>query len=235
MKQAVRELIGMVAVEEKETPEAAPQEDECAQAVIRTVEEILGEGRAGAGEAQAEEEAENKTTDPGREKAEEITQPAHPEAEGLPPEAEGTVVASGITILGDVRSEGDIDFRGVLKGNLAAEGDVVLSGGVLGEVSGRNVTIRCGVVQGNVSAAGAVAVEEGAVVIGNVTADAATISGRQKGDVRVERLLRLREKAVLVGDVTALSISVEEGARVQLGAVVSGGGDDFPEFAELEI
>lgn len=40
MKQAVRELIGMVAAEEKEEPEATPQEDECAQAVIHAVNKI---------------------------------------------------------------------------------------------------------------------------------------------------------------------------------------------------
>jgi cytoskeletal protein CcmA (bactofilin family) len=153
-----------------------------------------------------------------------------------PAEAEeSTVIARGTSVYGDMRSEGGIQFGGILKGDLAAAGDIVLSGRILGNVSGRNIRILGGAVQGDVAAAGTVETDENAVVIGDVTAEALTANGRQKGSVRVEKTLRLGEKAVLAGDVTAMQITMAEGAKVQLGVVVSRSGEGFPAFAELEI
>lgn len=221
MKRAVRELIGLPGAGEPEKPAENPEEKACKQAVIRTVEEILG---AGAAEENPEETPEETPKETPEEQPEEV---------GAPPE--GAVIAAGITILGDIRTAGDLDFRGVLRGDLAAAGDVVLSGRVLGNVSGRNVAVRRGTVQGDVTAADAVEVGEDAVLLGGVTAQTMTLKGRQKGSVRVEKFLTLGGKAVLVGDVTAFGISMAEGARVQLGGVVSRGGGEFPAFEELEL
>jgi cytoskeletal protein CcmA (bactofilin family) len=73
-------------------------------------------------------------------------------------------------------------------------------------------------------------------VIGDVTAEALTANGRQKGSVRVEKTLRLGGgKPSWRVTWTAMQITMAEGAKVQLGVVVSRSGEGFPAFAELEI
>jgi hypothetical protein len=130
----VRELIGWVPAGEKRSRRRRCRRSECAQAVIRTVEEILGGKRPSAAQGKTEAKAE---------------QAGRKGGDAPPAEAEeSTVIARGTSVYGDMRSEGGIQFGGILKGDLAAAGDIVLSGRILGNVSGRNIRILGGAAAG---------------------------------------------------------------------------------------
>ena len=57
-----------------------------------------------------------------------------------PPEI--TKIARGTTVVGEIRSDGDVEVAGSLHGNLEAQGNVRVSGEVIGDTRGRNIDLR---------------------------------------------------------------------------------------------
>lgn len=88
-----------------------------------------------------------------------------------------TVIASGITIEGELTSNEEVEIAGVLKGRLQAQQTVAISQGALveAEVSAPVVSIA-GQVTGNVSATDRVDLQAGARLIGDVRAARLTIA-----------------------------------------------------------
>ncbi len=80
-------------------------------------------------------------------------------------------IGRGTTIVGNVRGSGDLDVEGRVEGTLDVDGEVTLSEAarVKSPVRGARVVVR-GAVAGDVSARESIVLEEGARVVGDLSA-----------------------------------------------------------------
>ena len=141
--------------------------------------------------------------------------PAASDASG----SQGSVVARGMKVLGDLVTDGALRIEGAVTGSVRArkvhltesgsiEGDVLPNEGSTGD----EVFLLGGRVGGSVRAA-EVEIRAGGSVAGPVTANRATIRGRVKGGIVVRDLLALEETAVVEGDIQARRLAIREGGR----------------------
>lgn len=146
-----------------------------------------------------------------------------------------TVIAAGATFFGDIRAEGDVEVLGKLKGNLEATGNVRIIGKVLGDVKGDGVLLEGCVVQGNITSTSTVALDEGAMVVGDVLATDIDSKGKIKGNLQVARAATLSSTALLAGNVVAATIMMAQGAKVQGAVRIAVDPETNSLFGELEI
>jgi cytoskeletal protein CcmA (bactofilin family) len=128
----------------------------------------------------------------------------------LPP----TTISKGTVILGEVRSECDVNLAGEVRGSIHSTGNVLISGKVTGNVNASDLKIKAGSIQGHVVASGNVVIDENSVVIGDVTAANLQLFGKIKGNVLSSADVNLHTNSILIGDITAQSISMNQ-ARVK--------------------
>ena len=146
-----------------------------------------------------------------------------------------TIIAAGATFFGDIRAEGDVEVLGKLKGNLEATGNVRIIGKVLGDVKGDGVMLEGCVVQGNITSTSTVALDEGAMVVGDVLATDIDTKGKIKGNLQVARAATLSSTALLAGNVVAATIMMAQGAKVQGAVRIAVDPEANSLFGELEI
>jgi cytoskeletal protein CcmA (bactofilin family) len=135
-------------------------------------------------------------------------------------EAGDSLIAAGMILVGDCRTEGTLRVNGHVKGNVHAgrlaigpEGRV--DGDVTGEGdgAGRHAVLIDGQVGGAVRAPRVEVGRDGSVGAG-VRAKEAVIRGRVTGPIVTEERCLLEETAVVTGDVTALRLGLKEGGQV---------------------
>lgn len=92
----------------------------------------------------------------------------------------------------------------------------VLPGGVglCGDVRGACDFVVFGTVEGDIDIGGALIVERGGRVDGNVRAQAVTVRGAVTASVSATTQIRVEASAVVIGDLTAPAIDVVDGGRV---------------------
>lgn len=226
MKQAMKELLGLVGIgpeadkEPAQEPEAGTEtgHEEIVQEVTETVGKDFGTGegqreeRGGFFRRREEEPVRDYGGAPAFDALRDL-EPPKPAQEGSSPNL--TVISEGTSLFGDIRSEGDVEVRGKLKGNLEATGRVRVTGKVLGDVKGDSVVLIGCAIQGNITAAASVKMDKDTIVVGDIVAGDLVTDGKVKGSVQVERSAAFQSSAVLAGNVTASLVSMCEGAKVQ--------------------
>ena len=114
---------------------------------------------------------------------------------------ETAVVTEGMTITGDIVSEGSMELIGTVNGNLD----------ILGKL---NIT---GTIQGNSKAAEIYA--EGAKITGEVNsqgiATSAVVAGAVKGDIDVQGPVILDTTAIVMGNIKSKSVQINNGAVIE--------------------
>lgn len=211
MRQAMKELLGLVGIGDQEAGEKEIDLKEQQQEVAESVEKVFGPG--------AQEE---KRFSGGFIRREEPA-PAYGAASETAPEPEdtrpirvsGTVIAAGTSIFGDIRAEGDVEIQGKLKGNLEAAGNVRITGKVLGDVKGDSIELVACAVQGNITAASRLCIDQGSIVVGDLIAADLVTDGKVKGSVQVTNSANFMRNAVLAGNVSACLVAMAEGAMIQ--------------------
>lgn len=88
--------------------------------------------------------------------------------------AELSRLGRGVVIRGSIRGEGDLEIEGRVEGVLDVDGDLTLADSARvrveeGDLAGRRVSIR-GAVLGNIRGSSAIVLEEGARVVGDLSA-----------------------------------------------------------------
>ena len=213
MKQAMKELLGLVGIGDQETEQTEEISlDQQQQEVAAVMEKEFGAG------------TEQKRFAGGFIRREEpVTPPLADDDSGLgsgmsAPGAirvTGTVIAAGTSIFGDIRAEGDVEIQGKLKGNLEAAGNVRITGKVLGDVKGDAVELVACAVQGNITASSRLRIDQGSIVVGDLEAAELVTDGKVKGSVQVTGSASFQQNAVLAGNVSASLVSMSAGAMVQ--------------------
>lgn len=135
-------------------------------------------------------------------------------------EAGESLIAAGMVLTGDCRTDGTLRVHGHVKGNVHATRLAIgptgrVDGDVTGEGdgAGKYAVLIDGRVGGAVRAPRVEVGRAGAVGAG-IQAKEAVVRGRVVGAIRTEERLLLEETAVVEGDVVARRLGLKEGGQV---------------------
>ena len=137
---------------------------------------------------------------------------------GVNPDAisdEVTVITEGTNIKGDIASDGSVDIRGRIVGNVTCNGKLVITGILEGNSNSSEFFADAAKVEGEVDSTGTVKIGIGSVVIGNITASSAVIAGAIKGDIDVQGPVVVDTSAVVMGNIKSRSVQINNGAVIE--------------------
>ena len=125
------------------------------------------------------------------------------------------IIISGMSVKGDITSEGSLDVKGAVQGNIAIAGRLEITGEITGNSTAEEVFADGAKVVGDIKCNGAVKVGPSTVVRGNITATAAVIAGAVKGDIDVQGPVILDSTAIIMGNIKSKSIQINNGATIE--------------------
>lgn len=125
-----------------------------------------------------------------------------------------TVISRGTTIVGDIKSDSDIEMLGTITGNVSTTGNVRINGKQIGDVQGSGVDLVSCMVRGNLSASETVTIDSDSVIVGDIKCGSLNVDGKLKGNVHVMGNVNCQNNAVILGDITSTTISVSSGAKL---------------------
>ena len=128
---------------------------------------------------------------------------------------ETSVITAGMTITGDVATEGSMDIIGTINGNIDALGKLNITGYINGNSKAAEVYAESAKINGEIVSEGAVKVGASAVIIGNITATSAAIAGAVKGDIDVKGPVILDASAIVMGNIKSKSVQINNGAVIE--------------------
>lgn len=144
---------------------------------------------------------------------------ATPVAPAVPQERivsdEVSVITEGTIINGDIISNGSLDVRGQVDGNVSCNGKLTVTGVVNGNSNTSEFFADAAQVEGEVVSTGTVKIGLGSVIIGNVTSTSAVIAGAIKGDIDVQGPVVVDTSAVVMGNIKSRSVQINNGAVIE--------------------
>ncbi len=128
---------------------------------------------------------------------------------------ETAVVTEGMTITGDIVSEGSMELIGTVNGNLDILGKLNITGTVQGNSKAAEIYAEGAKITGEVNSQGSVKIGQSSVVIGNITATSAVVAGAVKGDIDVHGPVILDTTAIVMGNIKSKSVQINNGAVIE--------------------
>ena len=128
--------------------------------------------------------------------------------------SEVTVITKGTVINGSITSDGGLEVNGTITGDVECLGKLTINGNVSGHLKAAEVIVSTPRLDGGIDSQGDVKVGVGTIVIGDITAKSATISGAVKGEVDVQGPVVVDSTAIVKGNITAKSVQINNGAVV---------------------
>ena len=128
---------------------------------------------------------------------------------------ETAVVTEGMTITGDVVSEGAMELIGTVNGNLDILGKLNITGTIQGNSKAAEIYAEGAKITGEVNSLGSVKIGQSSVVIGNITATSAVVAGAVKGDIDVQGPVMLDTTAIVMGNIKSKSVQINNGAVIE--------------------
>lgn len=122
---------------------------------------------------------------------------------------------AGMTINGDVISEGSLDLIGCVNGNIDILGKLNVTGYINGNSKAAEIYADNAKINGEISSEGAVKIGASSVVIGNICATSAVIAGAVKGDIDVKGPVILDTSAIVMGNIKSKSVQINNGAVIE--------------------
>lgn len=95
---------------------------------------------------------------------------------------EVTLITEGSSLTGNLSSNGSIDMRGTVIGDVQCNGKLTVTGNIRGNTTSAEFFADNAKLEGEVTTTGTVKIGLGSVVVGNITATSAVIAGAIKGD-----------------------------------------------------
>lgn len=127
---------------------------------------------------------------------------------------EVSIITSGLTVTGNLDSNGSIDLLGTVKGNVSCKGKLTVSGCIVGDSTAKEIFANNAKIEGNIDATGSIKVGQGTVIVGNVSGTSAVIAGAIKGDIDVHGPVVVDSTAVIVGDIKSKTVQINNGAAI---------------------
>ena len=128
---------------------------------------------------------------------------------------ETAVVTEGMTITGDIISEGSMELIGTVNGNLEILGKLNITGTIQGDSKAAEIFAEGAKITGEVNSQGSVKIGQSSVVIGNIQAASAVIAGAVKGDIDVQGPVILDTTAIVMGNIKSKSVQINNGAVIE--------------------
>ena len=128
---------------------------------------------------------------------------------------ETAVVTEGMTITGDVVSEGSMELIGTVNGNLDILGKLNITGTIQGNSKAAEIYAEGAKITGEVNSLGSVKIGQSSVVSGNITATSAGVAGAVKGDIDVQGPVILDTTAIVMGNIKSKSVQINNGAVIE--------------------
>jgi len=128
---------------------------------------------------------------------------------------EVALITVGMTITGDVVSQGSMDVTGVINGNINVLGKLDISGHINGNSKAAEIFAESAKINGEVVSEGSVKIGASAVIIGNITASSAVIAGAVKGDIDIKGPVVLDTSAIVMGNIKSKSVQINNGAVIE--------------------
>lgn len=128
---------------------------------------------------------------------------------------EVAVVTEGMTIRGDVETEGSLDLIGKVIGNIDILGKLNITGTVEGNSSASEIYAERAHIIGELKSDGALKIGQSSVIIGNVYGSSAVVAGAIKGDIDVKGPVILDSTAIVMGNIKSKSVQINNGAVIE--------------------
>lgn len=128
---------------------------------------------------------------------------------------ETSVITAGMTITGDIVSEGSLDIIGTVNGNIDLMGKLNITGHIDGNSKAAEIFAEGAKINGEVVSDGAVKIGASTVIVGNITAASAAIAGAVKGDIDVHGPVILDASAIVMGNIKSKSVQINNGAVIE--------------------
>ena len=125
------------------------------------------------------------------------------------------VIIEGMTVTGDIKSDGNLDIRGAVEGNIELLGKLQITGELNGNSKASEVFADGAKITGDIEAVGSVKVGQGTVIRGNITATSGVFAGAVKGDIDINGPVILDSTSVIMGNIKSKSIQINNGAIIE--------------------
>ncbi|WP_027399733.1 bactofilin family protein [Anaerovorax odorimutans] len=125
-----------------------------------------------------------------------------------------TIISASMIVTGEVKSKGDIEILGTIKGPILTSGNMNIEGKILGNIQAQNITLKGCAVQGNIIASGNITLDTNSVVVGDIQASNIKINGKLKGNLYIKEMIELNKDAIVDGDASSRFISMSQGAAL---------------------
>ena len=157
-------------------------------------------------------EVPNQVTEPIFSEKTEAPAPINTIAEGA---NETGVIPNGMTVVGDITTNGSLDIMGTVKGNVTVAGKLNITGNIEGDSKADEVFADGARIIGEVVSNGSIKVGQSSVIKGNMAATSAVLAGAVKGDIDVKGPVVLDSTAIIMGNIKSKSIQINNGAAIE--------------------
>ena len=137
------------------------------------------------------------------------------DSSGVYDENDVTVITKGTTIEGNVSSEGLLEIKGIVTGDIECLGKLSITGKVQGESTAAEVYVNTERLEGNINSEGSIKVGLGSVIIGDIVATSGVIAGAVKGEIDINGPVVVDSTAIIVGNIKAQSVQINNGAVIE--------------------
>ncbi|HKM34659.1 MAG TPA: polymer-forming cytoskeletal protein [Lachnospiraceae bacterium] len=234
LSQAVNELVPEEAIKEEVLPEEQaedsaeePNEDSQEEALDVTDKDDLAKldamlERLDSIEVSMDESMEEQETDLETsireafgEKEERKGEEKRMDVQTKTPVDETAVITAGMTVTGDIASEGSLELVGTINGNIAILGKLNITGTIMGNSRASEIFADNAKITGEIVSEGSVKIGPSSVVIGNIVANSAVIAGAVKGDIDVQGPVILDASAIVMGNIKSKAVQINNGAVIE--------------------
>ncbi|MCR5591140.1 MAG: polymer-forming cytoskeletal protein [Lachnospiraceae bacterium] len=125
------------------------------------------------------------------------------------------VIPNGMTVVGDITTNGSLDIMGTVKGNVTVAGKFNITGNIEGDSKADEIFADGARIIGEVCSNGSIKVGQSSVIKGNMSASSAVIAGAVKGDIDVKGPVVLDSTAIIMGNIKSKSIQINNGAAIE--------------------
>ena len=128
---------------------------------------------------------------------------------------EVSVIMDSMIINGNIATEGALDIRGSIVGDVEALGKLNITGTIQGNSRATEVFAEGAKITGEIRSNGAIKVGQSSVIIGDIYATSAVIAGAIKGDIDVKGPVILDASAIVMGNIKSKSVQINNGAVIE--------------------
>ncbi len=128
---------------------------------------------------------------------------------------ETSVITLGMTVNGDISTEGSLEILGNVKGNIDVNGKLNITGHVTGNSKAHEIFAENAKITGDIASESSIKIGAGTVIVGNITGFSAAVAGAVKGDIDIQGPVILDSSAIVMGNIRSKSVQINNGAAIE--------------------